>query len=411
MPVTFDYKVRDRQGNVLEGQLEGDSMSLVVGKLREMGYLPISVKPKSGGGALKREISIPFLSNRVKLQEVAVVTRQLATMVDSGLTVVRALGILAAQVENAELVRILHAVRLDVEHGSSLSVACAKHPKVFSHLFVTLVQAGEAGGNLDQVLGNIAHTLEKQAELNRAVRSAMIYPAVIACVMTGIFLGMLIFIVPTFVNLFKTLGAKLPLPTQVILAMSRAVLSWWSIVIVLVIAGVVYGVLRWKKTESGHRIWDRAKLRPPIFGPLFHKVALARFASTFSSLVTAGVPILESLDLVTETVGNVVIGSVLQEAKNGVRTGRPLAEPLREHEDLVPALVVQMIEVGEQTGALDGMLRRVAEYYDEEVAQTVGSLTSLLEPVLTLIMGVGVGTMVISLYLPMLTYIKHIPTN
>jgi type IV pilus assembly protein PilC len=405
--LTFDYKVRDRSGGLVEGQLEGDSMALVVRRLREMGYIPISVTPKSAVN-LKTEIKIPGLSDRVKLREVAVVTRQLSTMVDSGLSVVRSLGILAGQVENPALARALVAVRLDLEHGSSLSVACAKHPKVFSHLFCTLVQAGEVGGNLDEVLGTLADTIEKQAQLNKTIRSAMTYPVVVLSVMVVIFTAMIVFIVPVFQHLFTSLGGKLPLPTRILIEISQIITSPWVLVIIAVVIGTIVGVRKWIATEDGRRTWDRMKLKPPIFGPLFHKVALARVSSTLASLISSGVPILEALDICADTAGNRTVGDVLIEAKEGVRAGRPLADPLREHEDVIPALVVQMIEVGEQTGALDAMLKKVAEFYDQEVELTVNNLTALLEPLLTVFMGIGVGIMVISLYLPMFSYIKLI---
>jgi len=405
--LTFDYKVRDRAGSLVEGQLEGDSMALVVRRLREMGYMPISVTPKSAVN-LKTEIKIPGLSDRVKLREIAVVTRQLSTMVDSGLSVVRSLGILASQVENQELARVLNVVRLDLEHGSSLSVACAKHPKVFSHLFCTLVQAGEIGGNLDEVLANLADTIEKQAQLNRTVRSAMTYPAVVLSVMLVIFSAMIIFIVPVFQNLFKTLGGKLPVPTQILIKVSNIVTSVWVLLIIAIVIGGVVGLKKWIATPEGRRKWDKLILKPPIFGPLFHKVALARMTGTLASLISSGVPILESLDICADVSGNRTVGDVLLEAKNGVRDGRPLADPLREHEDVIPSLVVQMIEVGEQTGALDAMLKKVGEFYDQEVALTVENLTSLLEPLLTVFMGAMVGAMVICLYLPMFDYIKLI---
>jgi len=403
--ITFEYKVRDRSGALVEGQLEGDSMPLVVGRLREMGYMPISVTPKSSIN-MKTEIKIPGLSNRVKLKEVAVVTRQLATMVDSGLSVVRSLGILADQVDNAQLAKVLNEVRLDVEHGSALSAACEKHPKVFNHLFCTLVQAGEVGGNLDEVLSTLAVTMEKQASLNQTVRSAMTYPSVVLAVMVIIFAAMIIFIVPVFKNLFKTLGGKLPAPTQILIDISANVTSIWAVVVVAVIVGSIVAFRRWIRTDSGRVKWDRFKLRPPVFGPLFHKVALARVTSTLSSLMTSGVPILESLDICADIAGNRTVGDILLQAKEGVREGRPLADPLRNHEKIIPSLMVQMIEVGEQTGALDNMLQKVAEFYDQEVAATVDNLTALLEPMLTVVMGAGVGVMVIAMYLPMFDYLK-----
>ena len=405
MALTFDYKVRDKTGSLVEGQLDGDSMALVVRRLREMGYMPISVTPKSVV-SLKTEIKIPGLSGRIKLREIAVMTRQLSTMVDSGLSVVRSLGILGAQVENPELARIINEVRTDLEHGSSLSAAAAKHPKAFSKLYCTLIQAGEVGGNLDEVLTSLADTIEKQAQLNKTIKSAMTYPAVVMSVMLCIFSAMIIFIVPVFQNLFKTLGGKLPLPTQILINVSNIMTSAWVLVVIAFWVGVIIGIKKWIATENGRRIWDRWMLKPPVFGQLFHKVGLARVTNTLGSLIGSGVPILEALDICAETAGNVTIGNVLLEAKQGVREGRPLADPLKEHEGIIPPLMVQMIEVGEQTGVLDGMLKKVAVFYDQEVEVTVNNLTALLEPLLTVFMGAGVGIMVISLYLPMFDYIK-----
>lgn len=407
MALTFDYKVRDRAGTLVEGELEGDSMALVVRRLREMGYMPVSVTPKSAVN-LKTEIKIPGISDRIRMREVAVVTRQLATMVDSGLSVVRSLGILTVQVENPALAKVLGEVRLDLEHGSSLSAACAKHPKVFSHLFCTLVQAGEVGGNLDEVLQSLADTIEKQVQLNRTIRSAMTYPAVVLSVMVIIFTAMIVFIVPVFKNLFASLGGKLPFPTRVLIKISEIVTSPWVLVIIGVVVGGIVGLRKWISTDEGRRRWDRLVLKPPVFGSLFHKVSLARVTNTLASLISSGVPILESLDICSDLAGNRTVGDVLLAAKDGVRAGRPLADPLREHDEVIPPLVVQMVEVGEQTGALDAMLKKVAEFYDQEIESTVNNLTALLEPLLTVVMGAGVGAMVICLYLPMFDYIKLI---
>ncbi len=410
MALTFDYKVRDRTGNLVEGQLEGDSLALVVGKLREMGYLPLAVTPKTGMN-MKREIAIPGFTNRVKLNEIAVATRQIATMIDSGLSVVRALGILATQVENKELGRVLGEVRLEVERGSSLSAACTKHPKIFNTLFVTMVQAGEAGGHLDEVLLDLAQTMEKQAVLRRKVKSAMTYPAIVLSVMVVIFLALLIFIVPVFQKLFASLHAKLPAPTLIVIGVSKIVLSVWAVLVVAVLVGGVVALRKWIKTEDGRLKWDGFKLKPPIFGQLVHKVALSRVSHTLGSLIQAGVPILESLDIVSDTAGNQVIGNALLDAKAGVREGRSLADTLRDHEEVIPALLTQMVEVGEQTGALDAMLHKVGDFYDGEVEITVNNLTSMLEPIMTVFMGAGVGVMVIAMYLPMFSYIKAVPTH
>ena len=304
---------------------------------------------------------------------------------------------------------MLSEVRLDLEHGSSLSASCAKYPKVFSHLFCTLVQAGEIGGNLDEVLNGLATTIEKQAQLNRTIRSAMTYPAVVFSVMLVIFTAMIVFIVPVFKNLFASLGGKLPFPTLVLIKISQIMTSFWVLLVIAVIIGTIIGVRKWIATDEGRRKWDKLLLKPPVFGPLFHKVALARMTGSLASLISSGVPILESLDICADVSGNRTVGDVLLEAKAGVREGRPLADPLREHEEVIPPLVVQMIEVGEQTGALDQMLRKVGEFYDQEVEVTVNNLTALLEPLLTVFMGAMVGAMVICLYLPMFDYIKLVP--
>src|SRR5580658_3892363 len=410
MALTFDYKVRDRTGNLVQGQLEGDSLALVVGKLREMGYMPVAVTPRSGVN-VRKEINIPGWSNRVKLAETAVATRQLATMVDSGLSVVRALGLLSTQTQNKELARVLGEVLQDVERGSSLSTSVAKFPKIFSTLFVTMVQAGEAGGNLDTVLLDLSATMEKQAILNRQIRSAMTYPIVVLSVMAIIFMSLLIFIVPVFSKLFKSLGSKLPLPTQLMIDASHIVLGPGSVVVVAVVVAGVVALRKWIKTDKGRHKWDAFKLKPPIFGELIHKVSIARFSHTLASLTQSGVPIMSSLDIVSGTAGNRIVGDVLLDAKAAVREGRALADALRDHEDVIPPLVTQMVEVGEQTGALDNMLHKVGEFYDGEVENTVNNLTSLLEPILTVVMGVMVGFTVICMYLPMFDYIKHVPTG
>ena len=315
------------------------------------------------------------------------------------------------QTQNKELARVLSEVLQEVERGSSLSAAVAKFPKIFNTLFVTMVQAGEAGGNLDSVLLDLSATMEKQAQLNRKIRSAMTYPAVVLSVMVIIFLALLIFIVPVFSKLFKSLGAKLPLPTQIMIDTSKVVLSPWAVLLVAILITGVVLLRKWIKTDTGRHKWDAFKLRPPIFGELIHNVSLARFSHTLASLVQSGVPIMASLDIVAETAGNRIVGDALLDAKAGVREGRALADTLREHVEIIPPLVTQMIEVGEQTGALDTMLRKVGEFFDQEVEGTVNNLTAMLEPILTVVMGAMVGIMVVSMYLPMFDYIKHVPTQ
>jgi type IV pilus assembly protein PilC len=379
---------------------------VVVGRLREMGYLPVSVTPLTGG-ALRTEIVIPGLPDRIKPKEVAVFTRQFATMVDSGLSISRSLAVLSTQVENKYLGQTIREVRDDVEAGSTLSAALAKHPKVFNNLYVSMVQAGEIGGSIDTVLKSTAAQLEKQVELSRKIRGAMTYPVVVVCVIGVIFLAMMIIIVPIFKKLFKTLGGPLPAPTLALIKVSNTLASWRVLVVIAVVVILILAFRRWINTEDGRYKWDGFKMKPIIFGPLVHKAALSRFASTLSSLMAAGVPAMESLDIVAQAAGNAVVARAVLDVKTAVREGKSFAEPMRRYE-VFPTLVVQMVEVGEQTGALDDMLQRVSEFYSGEVDQTVDNLTSILEPLLVVMMGAVVGTIIICLYLPMFDYIKLI---
>lgn len=405
MATTFDYKVRDQSGNLVEGSLDGDSLPIVVGRLRQMGYLPVAVTPAKKAG-LKTEIVIPGFTDKIKPKEVAVFTRQFATMVDSGLSISRSLGVLAGQVENKYFAAKLRDVHDDVEAGISLSRALAKHPKVFDTLYVSMVEAGEAGGSIDIVLKNTAATLEKQVELNRKIRGAMTYPIIVVCVIGGIFTVMMTVLVPIFKKLFASLGGKLPAPTRVLIEISNTLASWHVLVVIAVAVGGLIAFKRWVKTPSGRLTWDKFKLKPPVFGPLAHKAALSRFSSTLSSMLKAGVPALEALDIVASSSGNALVEQAVLHVKAKVREGSTFAQPMRELEDVFPVLIIQMVEVGEQTGALDEMLERVSEFYNGEVDQTVDNLTSILEPFLVIIMGAVVGSIIICLYLPMFDYIK-----
>jgi type IV pilus assembly protein PilC len=403
---TFDYKVRDRSGNLIEGTLDGDNLGLVVGRLRSMGYLPVSVTPATAS-ALRFDVVIPGVTDRIKSKDVAVFTRQFATMVDSGLSISRALSVLSAQVVNKRFAQVIRDVRDGVESGRSLSDALSQHPKVFDELYVSMVRAGELGGSIDVVLSSIATQLEKQVAIARKIRGAMTYPAVVVSVISLLFVVMMVFIVPVFKRLFVTLDAPLPTPTKIVITISNTLASWHAGIVIAVVVMAIIGWRRWIATESGREKWDGWKLRPPIFGPLAHKAALARFAFTLSSLVSAGVPVLESLDIVGRAAGNAVLAKATQEIKRAVREGRPFADPMRAN-PVFPQLMVQMVEVGEQTGALDDMLGKAADYYQGEVDQTVDNLSSILEPLLVVVMGGMVGTVIVSLYLPMLTYIKYV---
>lgn len=396
---TFDYKVRDRNGRLVSGQLDGDNLALVAAKLRDMGFAPVEIKPVRGMN-LKTEINIPGLSDRVKLKEVALMSRQLATMVAAGLSLVRALNVISDQIESKPLREAMIQVRADVEQGSLLSAALEKLPKIFPPLYIAMVRAGEVGGSLDLVLLKLSATLEKQVELRSKVRSAMAYPAIVSCLVVVIVTALMIFVVPIFKHLFASLGAKLPLPTRIVIGISDIVASVYLLVVVAAIIVIVVAVRRWIATPGGREAWDRLKLRPPVFGPLVHKVALARFSSTLASLLTAGVPIIESLDIVAANCGNQLVADAVRGAQDGVRQGQSLSSTLGQY-DVMPVMVTQMIETGEEAGSLDAMLDKVAEFYDNEVDATISSLTSVLEPMLIVTMGCAIGFIVISMYLPM----------
>ncbi|MGH2636655.1 MAG: type II secretion system F family protein [Actinomycetota bacterium] len=402
MPQTYDYKVRDRTGNLVSGQLVGDSESLVQHKLREMGMTPVEVKKHSDG--LKMEINLR--PGRVKLKQIAIFCRQFATMVNSGLPILRALSILGDQTESKELSKVLLAARTDVEQGSSLSNALAKHPKAFNNLFISMVKAGEAGGVLDEVLLELADQIEKEVELKRKIKSAMTYPVVVVCLVALILTAMLLFVVPQFETIFANLGGELPLPTKILLAVSDAVRTyWWAVILGGV--GLSVGFRRYKKTDAGRARIDAIKIRVPVFGPLFHKVALARFSSTFGMLLHAGVPILQTLDIVKDTVNNKVISKAVDDVKGSVREGESIAKPLSKHA-VFPPMVVQMMAVGEETGAVDTMLEKVSEFYTSEVSAAVDALTSLIEPLLIAVIGGLVGAAVVALYMPMFSIINLI---
>jgi type IV pilus assembly protein PilC len=402
MPTTFEYKVRDRTGSLVSGQLVGDSEDLVRKRLVEQGMTPVEVKKANTG--LKMEINLR--PGKVKLKELAVFCRQFATMVNSGLPILRALAILADQTSSKELGKILTQVRTDVEQGSSLSGAMQKHPKAFNDLFVSMVRAGETGGVLDDVLLDLADMIEKEVELRRRIKSAMTYPVVVVILVVLIMAAMLLFIVPQFETIYANLGGKLPLPTRVLLGASDAVRTYWYIVLLAVVAGTIT-LRRYKKTPAGRAQIDALKIRVPVFGPLFHKVSLARFSSTLGMLLKSGVPILQAMDIVKDTVNNRVIAKAVDDVKGSIREGESIAKPLAKHA-VFPPMVVQMLAVGEETGAVDTMLVKVSEFYNSEVEATVDALTSLIEPLLIAFVGGFVGAAVVALYMPMFNIINLI---
>jgi type IV pilus assembly protein PilC len=373
-----------------------------------MGYAPISIDKKAGPG-VKREISIPYLSNRVKLKEIAVFSRQFATMINSGLTLLRSLGILSTQTSNQYFRSVIDQVRGDIESGSSLSQALGRHPKQFNRLYVAMVRAGETSGSLDKTLTSLATTIEKQVELRGKIRSAMAYPAMVLGLVLCILTAMLIFIVPVFKKMYGELGGKLPPATQLLIAVSNIVVHGFPFVIAGIIV-LLFAYNRWVRTPAGRAARDRFVLRIPIFGGLIRKTSMARFSSTLSTLLSSGVPVLESLEITSETVGNVVVADGVHAIAEGAKRGEPFTRPLQDH-PVFPPMVTQMMAVGEETGALDSLLLKVANFFEEEVERTVSALTSLLEPLLIVVLGGAVGAMVISLYLPMFDIIKLVGNN
>ena len=404
MPTTYSYKVRDRQGKLLEGSLEADSSQLVVSRLRQMGYTPIAIDHKDDAG-LQKELKLPF-GGKPKLKDIAVFSRQFATMINSGLSLLRALYILGDQTENKQLCGVVDQVRQDVERGASLSQALGRHPKVFNRLYVAMVRAGETGGVLDSVLVQLADVIEKQVELRRKIKSAMTYPTVVFAVCLLIVAAMLLFIVPTFKGIYDQLGGTLPTLTRVLIGISTIFKKFFPILILLGGVGI-WLFRRWIQTEKGRAVWDRVKLKMPVFGKLVHKTALTRFSSTLGVLMRSGVPILEALEITSETVGNDVLSAAVKDVQAGVKVGESMAKPLAQHE-IFPPMVTQMIAVGEETGAVDTMLDKIGEFYSQEVEATVNALTSLLEPLLIVFLGACVGGMVIALYMPMFNIIKLI---
>ena len=396
--LTYEYKVRDKSGSVKTGTLDAESPSQVATKLKSMGYAPISINQTNSG--MSKELKIPGFGGpkKVGLKDLAIFSRQFATMVNAGLSLLRALNILVDQTENKELARVLGEVRNDIETGNSLSSGMGKHPDAFPPLMVNMCKAGEVGGFLDSVMLQIANNYEAEVKLRGKVKSAMTYPVVVLCIAVLAVIGMLLFIVPTFVGLFKTLGGKLPLPTQILVSLSTGL----KVGIIPLIILVVIGRTIWqkiKRTEQVRNVVDPLKLKLPVFGELFRKIALTRFARNLGTMMQSGVPILQSLDIVAETTGNVVLERATRAVQESVRTGESLTRPLTEH-PVFPPMVVQMMAVGEETGALDTMLHKIAEFYDQEVESTTESLTALIEPIMIAFLGGIVGSMIVALYMP-----------
>jgi type IV pilus assembly protein PilC len=394
--LTYDYSVRDRQGKIVSGKLEADSPASVAAKLKQMGYAPVSISEHKAG--MNRELTIPGFGNKVKMKDLAVMTRQFAVMINSGLSLLRSLTILAEQSENKELARVLGEVRNDVEVGTALSAAMAKHGAVFPPLMVNMIKAGEVGGFLDSVLLQIAENYEAEVKLRGKVKSAMTYPVVVFVIAILAVVGMLLFIVPIFATMFEDLGGELPTPTKILVFLSKAMKVLAPIgFVAMIVFFATWGKV--KQKDVVRNVVDPLKLKLPIFGALFQKIALSRFARNLGTMMRSGVPILQSLEIVSSTTGNVVLERAIKDVQESVRSGESLARPLENHA-VFPPMVVQMMSVGEDTGALDDMLYKIADFYDQEVESTTEALTSLIEPLMIAVLGGIIGSMIIALYMP-----------
>jgi type IV pilus assembly protein PilC len=388
MPV-YIWKARTRQGTVKKGEVEAANDAAVMAQLRAQMLMPVSVKPKAKD---IREY-IPFLKPGIRTRELVIFTRQFATMIDAGLPLVQCLEILGDQNENATFKEVIRAVKQDVEQGSTFADALRKHEKPFDALYVNLVQAGEIGGILDTILNRLAVYLEKADALARKVKGAMVYPATVVVVL------MLVKIIPTFEKMFADFGGTLPGPTQAVIDISHWMQEWlWFFAIAVVLAGVAYVQAR-RRFPKFRRFTDATYLKTPVFGPLLRKVAVARFSRTLGTMVASGVPILDGLDIVARTAGNVVIEEALYDVRTAISEGKTIAEPLSES-DVFPGMVVQMIAVGEETGAMETMLSKIADFYDEEVDAAVEALTAMLEPAMMVVLGGTVGGLLVAMYLP-----------
>jgi type IV pilus assembly protein PilC len=401
---TYKYSVRDRSGKLVNGELSAETESAVVQRLKSMGYAPVSISEAHSG--MNKELKIPGFGTKVSLKELSIFARQFATMINSGLSLMRSLSILSEQTESKELARVITEVRNEVEAGQALSLAMAKHPKVFPPLMVNLCKAGEIGGFLDAVLLQIAENYESEVKLRAKIKSAMTYPIVVGCIALIALTVMLTFVVPSFAKIFGSLGSKLPAPTQILVDISHGM----KFILPVMVIGGIAGTMTWnriKHREDVRRVVDPWKLKVPVFGLLFQKVAIARFSRNLGTMIRSGVPILQALDIVADTTGNWTITAAVRDVQDSVRQGESLTQPLSQH-DVFPPMVVQMMAVGEETGALDTMLAKIAEFYDQEVEATTESLTALIEPIMIAVLGGLVGSMIVCLYLPIFDVYNHI---
>ena len=393
MPI-YKWEGKTAKGAVKKGEMEAPGEAAIRIHLRQQNIIPTKISSK--GKEIR--ISLPFLKQKVNQRSVAVFTRQLATMIDAGLPLVQSLEILSSQQDNKLFKNVIRQIKEDVEGGSTFAGALAKHPSAFNELYTNLVVAGEEGGILDNILNRLASYIEKAEALKKKVKSALVYPSTIIGVAVIVVMILMIFVIPVFESMFKSAGQSLPLPTLIVLMISKMIKKYVLIFIPAFVL-LIYLFKKYYQTQNGRAVVDSLLLKLPVFGPLLKKIAVARFSRTLGTLVSSGVPILDGLTIVSRTSGNRTIETAILSARASIREGETIAEPLGRS-GIFPPMVIQMIAVGESTGALDSMLSKIAEFYEEEVDVAVANLTSLLEPFLMMFLGVVIGGVVIAMYLP-----------
>ena len=394
MPI-FLYKGRNRQGKEVTGEIDKENEGAVRNELRKQAIVPIKIKKKP----IEINISIPGFKKKAKLKDVVVLTRQFSTMVDAGLPIVQILEILGDQTENPVIAQAIKDIKVSVESGSTYADGLRKFPLIFDEIYVHMVEAGETGGILDTILSRLAVYIERAMNLKKKVKSAMAYPIVISLVAVIVVSGLLIFIIPQFASLFESFGGVLPLPTRLVMMASSFISGWGGGIILLSFIAAIIGLKRANRTERGKEMIDKTLLKLPVFGMLLRKVAVAKFTRTLGTLIGSGVPLLDALSITAKTSGNKVIENAILKTRHDIAEGKTIADPLRET-NVFPPMVVQMISVGETTGALDNMLSKIADFYDDEVDTAVDALTSLLEPMLMVFLGIVIGFIVVAMYLP-----------
>lgn len=394
--LVFQYRGKTMQGKPVKGEIEAENPKQAAQELRKQAIIATEIKKKSA----QIELKIPGFGNKkISSRDLVIFTRQLSTMIDAGLPLVQSMEILFMQTENKTLAQAIKEVKQSVEGGTSFAEALKKHPKIFDGLYVNMVDAGELGGILDTILTRLCIYIERAMSLKKKVKSAMVYPITILVVAIVIVAGLLIFVIPQFAQLFTGFGGELPAPTRLVIALSDFLGGWGGAIIFLGLTIFIVTLKRWYKTETGRMAIDRFMLKTPVFGLLIRKVAVAKFSRTLGTLISSGVPLLDALDITARTAGNKVIELALVTTKASISEGKTIAEPLTQT-GVFPPMVVQMITVGETTGALDNMLTKIADFYDEEVDVAVEALTSMLEPMLMVFLGVVVGFIVVAMYLP-----------